>query len=324
MQVKDSLKNFNQSSKGEAIIEVNDDPHKTLGVDNVFAFVRGTKKNFEITRTVRFNAETETEMEIIKETLYERGTWADSYLPYYEREGFATQYSRAGAKSFEQYQQDGRTGSSGQESRETNQDNRGREQYRSGYTNETARIRGSGSPYRKVVHTFTDLTGRKRNVLKIDSEYMIEGDSRSKYQPTIEAAVEAENERIIARYAKKKDKTKSFVRAKLVENPDFLKGFKFSLAPSLETAQGTITPEDTDIAPIGNYNVYGKDLAYIAPIEERDVVDRYVSDNAVDTEVYTTRRAEIKAELPNGKLKIESWKLRLELSESNLFLCLVK
>ena len=126
---------------------------------------------------------------------------------------------------------------------------------------------------------------------------MIEGDSRSKYQPTIEAAVKAENERIIERYAKKKDKTKSFVRAKLVENPDFLKGFKFSLAPSLETAQGTIAPEDTDIAPIGNYNVYGKDLAYIAPIEERDVVDRYVSDNAADTEVYTTRRAEIKAEL---------------------------
>ena len=67
----------------------------------------------------------------------------------------------------------------------------------------------------------------------------------------------------------------------MVENPDFLKGFKFSLAPSLETAQGTITPEDTDIAPIGNYNIYGKDLAYIAPIEE----------------IYTTRRAEIKAEL---------------------------
>ena len=58
---------------------------------------------------------------------------------------------------------------------------------------------------------------------------MIEGDTRSRYQPTIETAIKAENERIIDRYAKKKDKSKSFVKAKLAIDPDFLKGFKFAL-----------------------------------------------------------------------------------------------
>lgn len=89
---------------------------------------------------------------------------------------------------------------------------------------------GIQEPYLKVVHTFTDITGRKRNILKVSSnEYMIEGDTRSRYQPTIETAIKAENERIIDRYAKKKDKSKSFVKAKLAIDPDFLKGFKFAL-----------------------------------------------------------------------------------------------
>jgi len=44
---------------------------------------------------------------------------------------------------------------------------------------------GVRSPFLKVVHTFKDITDRTRNVLKVsNSEYMIEGDARSKYQPS--------------------------------------------------------------------------------------------------------------------------------------------
>ena len=134
IQPRTTLHTFKQSSKGEAIIEVNKKPHTTLDVDNVFVFVKGTKNNFYINRVVRFNAETETEMEIIKEALYERGTWSDSYLPYYERENIAKEYRRENSKSFEQYKQDQRSGSSRQESRGANQNNRGRAKYRSGYS----------------------------------------------------------------------------------------------------------------------------------------------------------------------------------------------
>ena len=73
LQEKGSLKRFPQSSKGEAVIEVNDKPHTTLGVNDVFVFVTGTKNNPQIKKVVRFQAETDTEMEIIKEKLYERG-----------------------------------------------------------------------------------------------------------------------------------------------------------------------------------------------------------------------------------------------------------
>ena len=55
---------LNIGVSGEAIIEVNKKPYTTLDVDNVFVFVKGTKDNFRITRTVRFNAEAETEMKL--------------------------------------------------------------------------------------------------------------------------------------------------------------------------------------------------------------------------------------------------------------------
>ena len=62
---------------------------------------------------------------------------------------------------------------------------------------------------------------------------MIKGDARSKYQPTIEAAVEAENKRIISRYAKKFDTTASWIKQRLEQDPDFLKKNKNRKRPLL-------------------------------------------------------------------------------------------
>lgn len=131
IQARTSLRTFKQSSKGEAIIEVNKKPHTTLDVNNVFVFVKGTKSDFEITRVVRFAAETETEMEIIKERLYERRAFSDTHLAFLEQQGFATQYTRESTESFIEYQ---KLRGSGETSRGANQNNRGRAKYRSGYS----------------------------------------------------------------------------------------------------------------------------------------------------------------------------------------------
>ena len=67
---KGSLKRFAQSSNGEAIIEVNDDPHTTLGVNNVFVFAKGTKNNPEITRVVRVNFFDEASVDVFRKDIY--------------------------------------------------------------------------------------------------------------------------------------------------------------------------------------------------------------------------------------------------------------
>ena len=124
---KGSLKKFTQTANGEAIIEVNDNPHATLGTDNVFVFVTGTKNNPQINRVVRFQAETDTEMEIIKEKLYERGSFSYSYYSFLEQYGLATEYSRKSALDYTGYEEKVRRGSRGADSNRAN-GNRGIEQ----------------------------------------------------------------------------------------------------------------------------------------------------------------------------------------------------
>ena len=133
IQGKSSLSAFNQSSRGEAIIEVNNKPNSTLDVDNVFVFVVGTKNNFAITRVVRFQTKTATEMEILKEDLYDGRSWSDSYFSFLSQEGLTKEYRREDSQPFEQYQQEVRRRSSGQASRRTDSNNR-KSKYRSGYT----------------------------------------------------------------------------------------------------------------------------------------------------------------------------------------------
>ena len=131
IQARMTLRTYKQSSRGEAIIEVNNTPHTTLGVDNVFVFVKGSKNDFKITRVVRFNAETETEMEILKEDLYEGRTCSDTHIALYQAEGLAREYRREDFPNFAEYRE-GR--SNGEESRGTDRDNRRSKKYGSGYS----------------------------------------------------------------------------------------------------------------------------------------------------------------------------------------------
>ena len=113
IQEKGSLKKFPQSSTGEAIIEVNDNHYGTLGTDNVFVFVTGTRNNPQINKVVRFQVETDTEMEIIKEKLYERGSFSNSYYSFLKQYGITTEYSRKSALDYNGYAQKVRSGSGG-------------------------------------------------------------------------------------------------------------------------------------------------------------------------------------------------------------------
>ena len=115
IQEKGSLKKFAQSGYGEAIIDVNDKPHTTLGVDNVLAFVTETKNNPKITKVARFQAETETEMALIKENLYEKGSFSQSYYEVLKEFGFAREYNRESVLDYFEYKEETRRRSSGTE-----------------------------------------------------------------------------------------------------------------------------------------------------------------------------------------------------------------
>ena len=97
------LRTTNTSFLGEKIIKVNDDPKKNLGVNKALVFVKGTKNNFFITRVVRFDIETEAEMEVWEDGLYEKGKIGDSYLEFYQKQGIVTQYKVEDTPSFNEY-----------------------------------------------------------------------------------------------------------------------------------------------------------------------------------------------------------------------------
>lgn len=133
---KGSLKKFPQTKYGEAVVEINDDPHAVLKTNNVLAFVTGTVNNPKITRVVRFNVNTEAEMEIIKEILYEGSAFADTDYSFLEEEGIAREYKRNSVLTYNQYAQEVRGRSGGKNGYQTNA-NGGFQQDRSGTAPET-------------------------------------------------------------------------------------------------------------------------------------------------------------------------------------------
>ena len=133
---KGSLKKFPQSFDGEAIVEVNDDPHTNLGIDNVIVFVAGTRNNPQINKVVRFQVESDTEMEIIKENIYERGAFSNTYYSFLEQYGIAREYSKKSALDYTEYERTVRRENSRTESDPTDGIS-GIEQNRSGTLEQT-------------------------------------------------------------------------------------------------------------------------------------------------------------------------------------------
>ncbi len=181
-------------------------------VDNKIVYMKGTIAKPVITRVLEIIEYDETNLDKTRRNIYDIERRGIQQTP---GEVIYT-YNRA---SFAGYDATPRSNSTSQQS----DSQFGIERGTSSGTAPKAES-GVQRPFLPVVHTFTDIAGNKRNVVRISpTEYMIENDSRSKYQPSIEAAVNAENERILQRYARTSGHTVSWTRSRLAEDPSFLR-----------------------------------------------------------------------------------------------------
>ncbi len=134
---KGSLTKFPKSSKGEAIIEVNDSPHTTLGTDNVFVFVKGSKNAPEITRVIRVNFFDEASVDVFRKDIYANTDHRS--LEAYARvmgEEFVLYYDRSSSANYGEYANRTRTQQSGSEGKGNTPVNRNGDQ-RNGAFEET-------------------------------------------------------------------------------------------------------------------------------------------------------------------------------------------
>lgn len=118
---KKSLKGFVSDGYGGAVVEVNDKPYTTLGVDNVLLFITGTKSSPKINKVVRFFAITEEEMETIRSVLYENGKVNYTNFAYLVEQEVAKEYKRRGAVGYNEYKNEIRSESIRRGSRATDQ-----------------------------------------------------------------------------------------------------------------------------------------------------------------------------------------------------------
>jgi hypothetical protein len=75
-----------------------------------------------------------------------------------------------------------------------------------------------------IEQSFVDVAGHRRNVLGIgNGQYMVQDTKKNNYKfNSVEEAISAENENIIKRYANKNDRTLTWVKNKLIADPNFL------------------------------------------------------------------------------------------------------
>ena len=182
---------FYITSRGEYMIAVGKAYGKHEGVKNKIVFAKGSIESPEITRIIKISKYNETELDQVRRDVYE----IERAGIQQQTKGIFKVYTRFDFGSY------GNAGSGLRQGQGYNSQlgtNRGT----GGKTAQTT-SKGTRSSLTPVVHTFKDVRGKTKRVLKVNSEYMIEGDHRSKYQPSIEAAVEAENKRVLERERRK-------------------------------------------------------------------------------------------------------------------------
>ncbi|MBQ9760148.1 MAG: hypothetical protein IJW16_02235 [Clostridia bacterium] len=249
---------FPRTKSGEYMIEIGD------RVTNKIAYMTGSIDEPVITRVLLIDEHNGTKLSEIRGDVYEterRGiqTKTEGIFRLYYRSDFGDYvFTEGGIRKGTRY---------------NNQ--LGAERGAGSRTTQKAQ-RGIQSPFLPVVHQFQDLTGRKRNVRKVNKEFMIEGSTKAKYSPTIEDAVRAENDRIIKRYARMRDRTVTWVKQKLSSDPDFLKKeyskTHFSLAAEGEnTAQEAREGEDAPTLSDAFYEAKNEVLAAGYGVTEADI-----------------------------------------------------
>ena len=183
---------------------------KKEGVKNKIVFAKGEIESPEITRIVKIAKYNETQLDEVRRDLYE----TERAGIQQQTEGIFKVYTRFDFKSY---------GNAGGGLRQGQ-----------GYNNQLGTNRGTGgrtskatykrkrSPLTPVVHTFKDVAGRSKTVIKVGTKYEVEGNAQTRLYDSIEAAVEAHNRNAIRRYANKYNTTPTIVKNKLASDPDFL------------------------------------------------------------------------------------------------------
>ena len=199
-----------KSSLGEYMIAVGEQHGAKEGVKNRIVFAKGDIESPQITRVLKIAKNNETQLSEIRSDVnaIERSGLRQ------ETGGIFTLYTRFDVADYVSARKNLRQGK-----RYNNQlgANRG-----TGSRTTQKTVKGTRSPLTLLVHTFKDITGRTKTVIKVDSQYLVEGNARANLYNSIDEAVEAHNKNIIRRYADKYNTIPSRVKAKLQTDPDFL------------------------------------------------------------------------------------------------------
>ena len=126
---------------------------------------------------------------------------------------------------------------------------------------------------------FVDILGRSRNVLGIgNGKYMVQDTKKVNYKfNSIEEAISAENENIIQRYARKNNRSVTWVKNKLAEDSDFL---------ARERRKGKAS-QDLDFFDYLNENAEDAEITESETVEERELSNREFLANALESMVKT-------------------------------------
>lgn len=207
------LENPYKTKSGEFMISIGQH------VENKIVFMAGTIDNPIITRVIEMYELRGNELDKLRRAIYD-----------FERRGiqqtfgeFFGSYSKSDFAKFEE-----------KYNRSTSNSEQFGTQRGTGSRTTEATVKGKRSPLTPPVHTFKDVYGLSKTVIKIGSQYEVEGNAQTRLYDSIEAAVEAHNRNAIRRYANKYNTTPTIVKNKLASDPDFLakerkKGKRFSM-----------------------------------------------------------------------------------------------
>lgn len=116
----------NQTRDGEYMIAVNDMKDKKFGVDNVIIFAKGTPLHPVVTKIIKINLENETEIEFIREVIYE-GKFDDTENAVFESvygEGYFEEYHLRDVDDYQTYKRKRGASNGGEEGDGTAGNNR--------------------------------------------------------------------------------------------------------------------------------------------------------------------------------------------------------
>ncbi len=190
LKTKKSLKDFQQSMRGEAIVAVNEHPNSTLEVNNTLLYVVGSRNFPKITKVIKINLYNETDIELVERSIYEseQQSWsrASSFMANLFEAELVREYSPKDFPNYQEYKTKSKQPSGGLESQRDN----GNNQPFSKRTGDNSKNKGKFSreldtDYLNAVNRGDMETAQRFNEENEDIRYSrdldIEGDSASEF-----------------------------------------------------------------------------------------------------------------------------------------------